>query len=895
MSLIDTDPHAPLRDDVRLLGRMLGDTLRQQVGQALYDTVERIRVLSKRARDGDETARTELARVLSALNDDDLRPVARAFTQFLNLANIAEQYHRVRRRRAHQWRMDEPPQPGSVRALFARLAKEGRSNRDILDAVHALDIELVLTAHPTEVSRRTLIRKYDDIADALERLDHGGLTPVERSEELTNLRRHITAAWHTDEIRKTRPTPVDEAKWGFTAIEQTLWNAIPQFLREFDAVLFEYTGEHLPLDKSPIRFASWMGGDRDGNPNVTHTVTREVVLLARWMAADLFWRDIEELRAELSMCDCNAALRAAVGENSSEPYRDILRDVRRRLAATRDWLDARLRHEQADDQDVYHHSSELLAPLQLCYDSLLACGMEDVANGRLIDVMRRLACFGVELLKLDVRQESTRHTDTLDAITRFLELGSYAEWDEATRQAFLVQELQNPRPLLPEHPHLVPDHPLHSADVQEVLATFRELAAQPSDSLGAYVISMAERPSDVLAVMLLQKKAEMPRLLRVVPLFETLDDLDGAAACLEALLAIPWYREAIAGHQEIMIGYSDSAKDAGFLTANWAQYRAQEALTEVAGRYGVKLTLFHGRGGSVSRGGAPAHQALLSQPPGSVNGSIRVTEQGEMIRFKFGMTGIAIRNLDLYASATLEATLLPPPAPRAEWRTLMHEMTEVSLAVYRETVRDTPDFVRYLRTVTPETELQMLPLGSRPAKRKLQGGIESLRAIPWVFAWTQVRLMLPAWLGTGRALNTAMEDGKEALLHEMAREWPYFNAVLNMLEMVLAKADASIVASYEARLASGDDALQQLGAELRRRLQVTIDALLRVNDGRPLLASNPVLRRSINVRTPYIEPLHLLQAELMLRRRQAGEGVHVFDQALMVTIAGIAAGLRNTG
>lgn len=895
MSLIDTDPHAPLRDDVRLLGRMLGDTLRQQVGQSLFDTVERIRVLSKKARDGDEAARAELARVLSALSDDDLLPVARAFTQFLNLANIAEQYHRVRRRRAHQWRTDEPPQPGSVRALFARLAKEGRSTREILDAVHALDIELVLTAHPTEVSRRTLIRKYDDIADALERLDHGGLTPVERNEELTNLRRHITAAWHTDEIRKTRPTPVDEAKWGFTAIEQTLWNAVPQFLREFDAVLFEYTGEHLPLDTSPIRFASWMGGDRDGNPNVTHTVTREVVLLARWMAADLFWRDIEELRAELSMCDCNAALRAAVGENSSEPYRDILRDVRRRLAATRDWLDARLRHEQADDQDVYHHSSELLAPLQLCYDSLLACGMEDVANGRLMDVMRRLACFGVELLKLDVRQESTRHTDTLDAITRYLGLGSYAGWDEATRQAFLVQELQNPRPLLPEHPQAVPDHPLHSAEVQEVLATFRELAAQPSDSLGAYVISMAEQPSDVLAVMLLQQKAEMPRLLRVVPLFETLDDLDGAAACLDALLAIPWYREAIAGHQEIMIGYSDSAKDAGFLTANWAQYRAQEALTEVAGRYGIKLTLFHGRGGSVSRGGAPAHQALLSQPPGSVNGSIRVTEQGEMIRFKFGMTGIAIRNLDLYASATLEATLLPPPAPRKEWRALMHEMTDVSLAVYRETVRDTPDFVRYLRTVTPETELQMLPLGSRPAKRKLQGGIESLRAIPWVFAWTQVRLMLPAWLGTGRALNTAMDGGKEALLHEMAREWPYFNAVLDMLEMVLAKADASIVASYEARLANGDEALQELGAELRRRLQVTIDALLRVNDGRPLLASNPVLRRSINVRTPYIEPLHLLQAELMMRRRKAGEGVHVFDQALMVTIAGIAAGLRNTG
>ncbi|MDP2229143.1 MAG: phosphoenolpyruvate carboxylase, partial [Moraxellaceae bacterium] len=748
---------------------------------------------------------------------------------------------------------------------------------------------------PTEVSRRTLIQKYDDIADSLERLDHGGLTPVEREQELRELRRHVIAAWHTDEIRKSRPTPVDEARWGFTAIEQTLWQAVPQFLREFDAVLQEYTGASLPLDSSPVRFASWMGGDRDGNPNVTHTVTREVLLLARWMAADLFWRDIDALRAELSMSDCNAALRADVGEGSTEPYRDLLREVRRRLALTRDWADAALTNPAADATDIYHHSAELFAPLKRCFDSLTDCGMGDIANGTLLDILRRIACFGVELLRLDVRQDAARHSEALDAITQYLGLGRYLEWSEAARQAFLLAELQNPRPLLPAHPTAVPGTPLASPDVQEVLATFSVLASQSGDSLGAYVISMAESPSDVLAVMLLQQKAEMPRLLRVVPLFETLDDLDGAAACIDALLSIPWYRAAIDNRQEVMIGYSDSAKDAGFLTANWAQYRAQEALTAVAEKHGVKLTLFHGRGGSVSRGGAPAHQALLSQPPGSVGGSIRVTEQGEMIRFKFGMTGIAIRNLDLYASATLEATLLPPPVPKPEWRALMQEMTKISLAVYRETVRDTPDFVRYLRTVTPETELQMLPLGSRPAKRKPTGGVESLRAIPWVFAWTQVRLMLPAWLGTGRALNTVMDAGKEELLREMVREWPYFAAVLDMLEMVLAKADAGVVAFYEARLAGNDPALQALGLELRQRLQITVEALQRVKLGRPLLENNPVLRRSINVRTPYIEPLHLLQAELMHRRREAGEQDKHFDQALMVTIAGIAAGLRNTG
>ncbi len=889
------DPHAPLRDDVRLLGSLLGDTLREQESQAFFDKVERIRRLGKQARDGDSAARSELTRVLSGLSDAELLPVSRAFTQFLNLANIAEQYHRVRRRRAHQWRQDEPPQPGSVRELFQRLREKNSSPQSIAQAVADLNIELVLTAHPTEISRRTLIQKYDAIADCLERLDHGALTPVEREQELTVLRRHIISAWHTDEIRQHRPTPVDEAKWGFTVIEQTLWKAMPDFLREFDAALLDATGEHLPVEKSPIRFASWMGGDRDGNPNVTHAVTREVLLLARWMAADLFWRDIDTLRADLSMDDCTPALRERVGPDSREPYRDLLREVRHRLALTRAWADAALHDAHADTTDIYHHSAELMEPLRLCHDSLCATGQEAIANGDLLDVMRRVACFGVELLRLDIRQESDRHTATLDAITTYLGLGSYAAWSESERQAFLLRELQNPRPLLPEHPHSAPDAALLSADVQEVLATFRVLAQQPSDSLGAYVISMAESPSDVLAVMLLQQKAEMPRLLRVVPLFETLSDLDGAAACIDALLSIPWYRDSIGGHQEVMIGYSDSAKDAGFLTANWAQYRAQEALTEVAERHGIRLTLFHGRGGSISRGGAPTHQALLSQPPGSVRGSIRVTEQGEMIRFKFGMKGIAIRNLDLYASATLEASLLPPPAPRPEWRALMNEMTAISLAVYRETVSGTPDFVRYLRTVTPETELQMLPLGSRPAKRKPSGGVESLRAIPWVFAWTQVRLMLPAWMGTGRALNTAMDTGKEALVREMQSDWPYFHAVLDMLEMVLAKADPAIVAYYEERLAGDDARLRELGTELRQRLLITIAALQRVYQGRQLLENNPVLKRSITVRTPYIEPLHMLQAEIMHRRRLAGEQDKSYDHALMVTIAGIAAGLRNTG
>jgi len=485
----------------------------------------------------------------------------------------------------------------------------------------------------------------------------------------------------------------------------------------------------------------------------------------------------------------------------------------------------------------------------------------------------------------------------LDAMTDYLQLGHYAAWPEAEKQAFLLRELQNPRPLLPKHLRAQPQQRIEQPDVQEVLATFRTIAQHPSNSFGAYIISMAGQPSDILAVMLLQEEAEVWPLLRVVPLFETLADLEQAADCLDALLSIEWYKQAIHGQQEIMIGYSDSAKDAGFLAANWAQYQAQEALTAVAARHGVQLTLFHGRGGSVSRGGAPTHQALLAQPPHSVHGKIRVTEQGEMIRFKFGMHDIALRNLELYSAATLEASLLPPPEPKPEWRALMQQLTRHSVQIYRELVRGNPDFIRYLRQVTPELELQRLPLGSRPARRQTGGGIESLRAIPWVFAWTQIRLMLPAWLGTGQALAQALEQQQQLTLHEMATEWPYFQTVLSMLEMVLAKADAQIAAYYEQQL-TDDPALQQVGEMLRQRLADCVGVLLQITDQSQLLQQQPVLKRSINVRTPYILPLHMLQAELMRRCREqhaTPAQLAIYDQALMVTIAGIAAGLRNTG
>jgi len=888
---------APLREDVRLLGNLLGETLKLHAGQDLFNQIEQIRALSKGARDGQVEAEKQLEQLFLSLEDAEILPLTRAFTHFLNFANIAEQYHVVRRRRQSEFD-DTAESPNPLVPLFEKFKQQEISADTLYQQICELKIELVLTAHPTEVSRRTLIQKYDGINTALSKFDQQKLTPRERQAVLADLKQLISSAWQTDEIRQHRPTPIDEAKWGFTTIEQTLWNAIPKFIRELNGMVQAQCGQNLPLDVAPVRFASWMGGDRDGNPNVTHTVTQEVLWLSRWKAADLYVRDIENLRWELSIQQCSPEISAALGQPHPEPYREYLRDTRTRLKATRHWLSEKLKGNDADDSLVIKSKDELLQPLLTCYRSLMDCNLAEIANGSLLDFIYRVNSFGIELLKLDIRQESGRHRQAISAITEYLGLGNFETWTEQARQNFLLQELQSKRPLLPKHLNEPAGSLIEHPDVQEVFATMRTLAEQPSESLGAYIISMAEYPSDVLAVLLLQKEAGIEQALRVVPLFETLKDLDGAAATMSTLFNMHWYKQHIQGKHEVMIGYSDSAKDAGFMSANWAQYRAQEELTAVAQQHGVQLTLFHGRGGSISRGGAPTQQALFSQPPGSISGAIRVTEQGEMIRFKFGLEEIALQNLEIYTAATLEATLLPPPEPKQEWRDLMHQMTELSVQVYRQTVRENPHFVKYLRTVTPELELQMLPLGSRPAKRKVSGGIESLRAIPWVFAWTQIRLMLPAWLGTGAALNEVLDQGQRNVLDEMLAEWPYFQTLIDMLEMVLSKADAHVALYYESHLTQDED-LKVLGTELRQRLQDAVQTLLSLKGESKLLSSNGVLDQSMKVRKPYLLPLHLLQAELMKRRRlyleqQQAENTPV-DHALMVSIAGIAAGLRNTG
>ncbi len=871
-----------LRETVHLLGELLGRTIRDQHGDDFLDKIERIRKGAKAARQGSSEGAQQLAETLDSLDEAELLPMTRAFNQFLNLANIAEQYHRVRRRQAGE---PQPFEASVLPDLLGRLKAAGHGDEFLARQVGRLEVELVLTAHPTEVSRRTLIQKYDAIAAELAARDHTDLTAAELARSELRLQRLIAEVWHTEEIRRNRPTPVEEAKWGFAAIENSLWQALPNVLRQVDAALCQATGQHLPLEAAPIRFASWMGGDRDGNPNVTAQATREVLLLARSMAAELYLRDVENLITALSMQAASDELLAQSGE-SAEPYRVLLKRLRQRLIATRDWAASATGQDQRPPAAVLHDAAELRKPLELCYRSLHACGMGVIAEGALLDCLRRIGAFGLSLVRLDIRQDAARHAAALAEITEYLCLGRYDEWDEEQRLAFLLQELDSRRPLLPCNFR-------PSAETAEVLDTCRVVAEAPAASLGSYVISMARCASDVLAVQLLLKEAGLERAMRVVPLFETLDDLNHAAPVIDRLLGLHGYRCRLHGPQEVMIGYSDSAKDAGTTAAAWAQYRAQEELVEVCRRHAVELLLFHGRGGTVGRGGGPAHAAILSQPPGSVAGRFRTTEQGEMIRFKFGLPDIAEQNLNLYLAAVLEATLLPPPLPRDDWRELMERLAADGVQAYREVVRDHPQFVPYFRQATPEGELGRLPLGSRPAKRR-EGGVESLRAIPWIFAWTQTRLMLPAWLGWESALGKALAGGEGERLQTMRREWPFFTTRIDMLEMVLAKADAEIAQRYDEHLV--EDGLRPLGAHLRDLLSQVVGSVLQLTGQSELLDHSPETQEAFSLRNTYLDPLHLMQIELLGRSRQQQKPPESpLEQALLVSVAGIAAGLRNTG
>ena len=873
---MQTHYDAELKDTVRYLGKTLGETIKNQLGQEWLDRIEKIRKGGRASYQGDATCSEELKETFKTMSDSDLLTVGRAFAQFLNLGNIAEQEYNA------AMNVD-----ASIDALFKHLDKAELTAEKVQDAVAKLNIDLVLTAHPTEVTRRTLIHKHKELANCLQAIHQESLNDVERKKIETRIADLIAQAWHTEEIRSVRPTPVDEARWGFSVIENSLWEAVPDFMRELDGRLNEDYEVSLPLDASPVQFSSWMGGDRDGNPFVTSKVTEQVLLLARKRAAKLFAIDLDRLQVELSMYDCNDALREKVGD-ANEPYRALLRPLVDKFVATRDGISDYLAGKNPDTSNWVESDDELIEPLMLCYQSLLDCGMQVVANGLLLDTIRRARVFGIHLLRLDVRQDSERHADVFSELTRYLGLGDYAQWSEADKQAFLLRELGSKRPLFPAQWDA-------SDDVKEVLDTCKVIAKHSKHGFGIYIISMASEPSDVMAVQLLLQESGVDWPMPVAPLFETLDDLNNSPDVMRKLLSIDWYRGYVKGRQFVMIGYSDSAKDAGALAAGWAQYQSQEALVAIADEFDVSLTLFHGRGGTIGRGGLPAHAAIYSQPPGSLDGGFRVTEQGETIRYKFGMPKLAKRSLGIYASAIIEAMLFPPPAPKEEWRELITAMAAQGRDNYRATVRHDKEFVPYFRVATPEQELGKLPLGSRPAKRKPQGGIESLRAIPWIFAWAQTRLVLPSWLGVMRAIDSVKTPENEKVVNEMFSEWPFYRSRLSMLDMVFHKADPRISEAYDERLVPKE--LKHFGEALRSELKESISSLLAITGDGDIMKNDPQGKESMEIRAGYLQPLHYLQIELLDRIRKAGDDAQntSLERAMMVTIAGIAIGMRNTG
>jgi phosphoenolpyruvate carboxylase len=861
-----------LTQNVSLLGRLLGEIISEAEGDAFYQTIEAIRRLSKSARAGNDL--NDLHHLLDPISNSKALGVARAFGQFLTLANIADQHDATS--------LANGLTPKTILTDAINQLRESNATQEALtEAMHNLSIDLVLTAHPTEIIRRTMVNKHADIDACLDQLDQDLPTDQYR-QVLIRLKSLITQIWYSRDFRVERPSPIDEAKGGFAVVERSLWRAVPDILRELEDVRAELKLDPASLDWVPIRFSSWMGGDRDGNPNVTAAITQHTLLLSRWQSCDLFARDLNQLIEELSVTECSAQLRQTVGERAVEPYRTLLRPLRDLLEQHRTELMHSVNNGAVAPQAL--SKPQLQGPLRLAYQSLSESGMKIIADGTLLDTLRRVEAFGPHLVRLDIRQESSRHSDAMTEIVDALGLGDYQSWSESEKCAFLMQELSNPRPLLPKNFS-------GSPEVVELLATLDVIAAHPPEAFGAYVISMASSASDVLCVHALLQDAGCTTL-PVSPLFETLDDLKNAHSVIQQVLGLEGFKEYINRRLMIMIGYSDSAKDAGVLAAAWAQYQAQESLIQLCAVEGIELILFHGRGGTIGRGGAPAQAALMSQPPGSLRHGLRVTEQGEMIRTKLGRSALAANTLALYSSAILQANINPPPKPESSWRQLMDRLAAESCDHYRSYVKMNPDFLVYFRQATPEQELANLPLGSRPARRRAGGGIESLRAIPWIFAWSQNRLLLPAWLGAGSALcAVASEHHDRATLKVMIEEWPFFKTRLSMLEMVYAKADLIIAEYYDDTLV--EQRYKPLGAELRAQLVRDTEIVLELLGQNQLLELDAWGKESIRLRNIYTSPLNLLQAAL-LRRARAESNPDV-EQAIMVSIAGIAAGLRNTG
>ena len=885
-------PTKSLREDVRYLGDVLGRVIKKQEGPSFFKLVEDTRLLSK-ANLANKNVKDPFKNILNKiknLNPENTFKLARAFNHFMNFINLSETTDASRKLDEYENNKKNNNNKNIfIEEIFEKLFKDKKiSNKKIYDVAKKLNIGIVLTAHQTEVKRRTLIQKYNKIIKILEQRDLYKKNPSKLKTLDKDLYYEITIIWNTDELKRSKPTPSEEARWGLAVIEDSLWDSIPKVYRRLNNIFLKNMGKSLPRNFNPIKFGSWMGGDRDGNPNVTAKVTNEVLLLSRWEAAKLYEKQLTNLIRSLSMKKCSKQMLNITGK-TFEPYRVFLRPLRDKLRATHILIKEHLVNKKPlDHKKLLSNTDEILIPLRVVRDSLNQNQSENIAEGDLLDLIRRARCFGINLAKLDIRQESSRHTQLISEIIKRKYNKDYSSWSESMKLSFLSSQIKNKK-------NLIKSSLLKDKENKEVWSTFNVLVDQPKECLGAYVISMTSAASDILSVAYLQKEAKIINKLRVVPLFETLDDLKNAKLIMKSLFSLPWYRKSINYKQEIMIGYSDSSKDAGKLSASWHQYKLQDEILKLAMKYKIDVTFFHGRGGSAGRGGGPIQATLKSQPPNSVNGKIRITDQGEVIQQKYGYEPLAKYNLCSYIGAVVQATLNPPPEPDTKWKRLIEEMSETSMKSYRSNINEKSDFIRYFRTVTPHKALGKLSIGSRPSKRKNIDNIKSLRAIPWVFAWTQIRLFLPAWLGTTEALNYASSKPFKKTLMEMEKKWPFFNSTMDILDMVISKVDPEISRVYENQLA--DKKLKIVGKKLRLQFE-SLKRLNKLITPIQIRKQRKKFRTSVIIRNIYSEVLHITQSivikKLSSKKLNKNQKQYLND-ALMTSIAGISAAMKNTG
>ncbi len=922
MTQEDRDKDEPLRQDIRLLGRILGDTLRDQEGAQAFDLVERIRQLAIRFhRDDDLPARQELTALLAGLEHVENLSVVRAFSYFSHLANIAEDQHHIRRSRAHAI-AGSPPREGSFDYALSRALASGVDAAGLHAFFRDCRIVPVLTAHPTEVQRKSILDCERKIARLLNEQDQMQLTPEERRDHEEAIRRAVLTLWQTRMLRHTRLSVMDEVSNALSYYDITFLGELPRLHNRIEdkvaQALPAIAGAKVP-DELPafLRPGSWIGGDRDGNHFVTAEVLAQTMRLHSRRALAYYLDQLHQLGASLSstlrVVDISAALEELAARSpdhgvhrEDEPYRRAITGIYARLAATAQQLgELEAERRAVGTAPPYASVAEFKADLDILHDSLVEHHSALIARGSLRRLRRAVAVFGFYLAPLDLRQNSAVHDRTVAELVAAVRPDiDYLALTEEARVALLLQELATSRPL--RSPFVK-----YSEQTTSELAIF-DTARDILDSYGAgaienAIIAKTDGVSDLLELALLLKESGLlfpgakQLAVNIVPLFETIDDLARSGAIMDKLLSISFYRQLLASRdhmQEVMVGYSDSNKDGGFLTSGWSLYAAEKDLIDVFHKHGVKLRLFHGRGGSVGRGGGPSYQAILAQPAGAVQGRIRITEQGEVIASKYGNPELGRHNLEVLVAATMEATLLPREHddPKPEFVQAMEELSASAFKAYRAMVYETPGFEQYFWESTVISEIAELNIGSRPASRKKSTAIEDLRAIPWVFSWAQCRLMLPGWFGFGSAVNAYRAKHGEAgmqLLMAMEREWGFFRTLLSNIDMVLAKSDISIAERYSHLVK--DEALRNaIFPRLKAERQASVDALLAIMGQGELLAGNPLLKRSIRNRFPYLDPLNHLQVEL-LQRHRSGESDERVRRAIHLTINGVAVGLRNSG